>query len=36
MDPKEASFWLNKKGSPKAKRNEKPKGKTVAFEKAWK
>jgi glycerol transport system substrate-binding protein len=34
-EPKEASFWLNKKGSPKAKRDEKPKGKTVSFEKAW-
>ena len=33
--PKEASYWLNKKGSPKAKRDEKPKGKTVPFEKAW-
>ena len=33
---KEASYWLNKKGSPKAKRDEKPKGKTVAYEDAWK
>jgi len=28
--------WLNKKGSPKAKRNEKPQGKTVAYKDAWK
>jgi len=34
--PREASYWLNKKGSPKAKRNEKPKGKTVPYAKAWK
>jgi len=27
--------WLSKKGSPKAKRNEKPQGKTVPYEKAW-
>ena len=33
--PMDASSWLNKKGSPKAKRNEKPKGKTVPYEKAW-
>jgi glycerol transport system substrate-binding protein len=33
--PREASYWLNKAGSPKAKRDEKPKGKTVPFEKAW-
>ena len=33
---KEASYWLNKEGSPKAKRDEKPKGKTVAYEDAWK
>ncbi len=33
---KDASHWLNKKGSPKAKRDEKPKGKTVAYEDAWK
>ncbi len=33
--PKAASAWLNKKGSPKAKRNEKPQGKTVPYEKAW-
>jgi len=29
--PREASYWLNQKGSPKAKVNEKPQGKTVAF-----
>jgi len=34
-EPKEASHWLNQKGSPKAKRNEKPQGKTVPYEKAW-
>ncbi len=28
--------WLSKKGSPKAKRNEKPQGKTVAYKDAWK
>ena len=33
--PREASYWLKKKGSPKAKRNEKPKGKTVPYAKAW-
>jgi len=32
---REASYWLNKAGSPKAKREEKPKGKTVPYEKAW-
>ena len=32
----DASVWLNKKGSPKAKRNEKPQGKTVAYKDAWK
>jgi glycerol transport system substrate-binding protein len=30
-----ASDWLNKAGSPKAKRDEKPQGKTVPYEKAW-
>ena len=34
--PREASYWLNKAGSPKAKVNEKPQGKTVAYEDAWK
>ncbi len=34
--PRDASYWLNKKGSPKAKRNEKPQGKTVPYAKAWK
>ena len=34
--PREASYWLNKKGSPKAKRDEKPQGKTVPYAKAWK
>jgi len=33
--PREASYWLNQAGSPKAKVNEKPQGKTVPFEKAW-
>ena len=32
---REASYWLNKAGSPKAKREEKPQGKTVPYEKAW-
>ena len=34
--PKGADYWLKQPGSPKAKRNEKPKGKTVPFERAWK
>ncbi len=34
--PREASYWLNKKGSPKAKRDEKPQGKTVPYARAWK
>ena len=34
--PREASYWLNKKGSPKAKRDEKPQVKTVPYAKAWK
>ena len=34
--PREASYWLNQKGSPKAKVNEKPQGKTIAFKDAWK
>lgn len=34
--PREASYWLNQKGSPKAKRDEKPQGKTVPYSKAWK
>jgi glycerol transport system substrate-binding protein len=34
--PREASYWLNQKGSPKAKRDEKPKGKTVPYARAWK
>jgi glycerol transport system substrate-binding protein len=34
--PREASYWLKKAGSPKAKVNEKPQGKTVAFKNAWK
>jgi len=33
--PREASYWLNQAGSPKAKVDEKPKGQTVPFEKAW-
>ena len=33
--PKGAEYWLGQAGSPKAKRNEKPKGKTVPYEKAW-
>ncbi len=34
--PREASYWLNKKGSPKAKRDEKPQGKTIPYARAWK
>jgi glycerol transport system substrate-binding protein len=34
--PREASYWLNQKGSPKAKVDEKPQGKTIAFKDAWK
>jgi glycerol transport system substrate-binding protein len=33
---KDASYWLGQPGSPKAKRDEKPKGKTVAYKDAWK
>ncbi len=33
--PKGADYWLGQPGSPKAKRNEKPQGKTVPYEKAW-
>ena len=35
---RDESYWLNKSGSPKAKRNEKPKGETVDYDKllqAW-
>ena len=35
---KDASYWLNQPGSPKAKVNEKPKGETVNYDKlieAW-
>jgi len=31
-EPREASYWLNKPGSPKAKVNEKPKGETIAYD----
>ena len=34
--PREKEYWLNKAGSPKAKVNEKPQGKTIAFKDAWK
>ncbi len=34
-EPKGAKYWLDQPGSPKAKRNEKPQGKTVPYEKAW-
>jgi len=34
--PREASYWLNQPGSPKAKVNEKPQGRTIAYEDAWK
>jgi glycerol transport system substrate-binding protein len=33
---KDASYWLDQPGSPKAKRDEKPQGKTVAYKDAWK
>ena len=33
---KDASYWLDQPGSPKAKREEKPQGKTIAYEDAWK
>ncbi len=35
LNPEEGDKWLKAKGSPKAKRNEKPQGKTVPYEKAW-
>mgnify|MGYP003315741088 CR=1 FL=1 len=34
--PQDKSVWLNKAGSPKAKRDEKPQGKTVPYARAWK
>jgi glycerol transport system substrate-binding protein len=34
-EPKGADYWLNQPGSPKAKRDEKPQGKTVPYAKAW-
>jgi len=34
--PTDPNKWLSKAGSPKAKRNEKPKGKTVPYARAWK
>jgi glycerol transport system substrate-binding protein len=34
--PKGAAYWLKQPGSPKAKVNEKPQGKTIAYEDAWK
>ena len=35
LNPEEGDKWLKAAGSPKAKRDEKPKGKTVPYEKAW-
>ncbi len=35
LNPEEGDKWLKAKGSPKAKRDEKPQGKTVPYEKAW-
>lgn len=38
-EEREASYWLNKPGSPKAKVNEKPQGETIAYDeliKRWK
>ena len=32
---KDANYWLKQPGAPKEKRNEKPTGKTVPYEKAW-
>jgi glycerol transport system substrate-binding protein len=32
---KDANYWLKQSGAPKEKRNEKPAGKTVPYEKAW-
>ena len=32
---KDANYWLKQPGAPKEKRNEKPAGKTVPYEKAW-
>ncbi len=32
---KEADYWLKQPGAPKEKRDEKPAGKTVPYEKAW-
>jgi len=35
LNPEEGDKWLKAEGSPKAKRDEKPQGKTVPYEKAW-
>ncbi len=35
LNSEEGDKWLKAAGSPKAKRDEKPKGKTVPYEKAW-
>jgi len=35
LNPEEGDKWLKAEGSPKAKREEKPQGKTVPYEKAW-
>jgi glycerol transport system substrate-binding protein len=32
---KDTNYWLKQSGAPKEKRNEKPAGKTVPYEKAW-
>ena len=32
---KDTNYWLKQPGAPKEKRNEKPAGKTVPYEKAW-
>ncbi|MDA1197541.1 MAG: ABC transporter substrate-binding protein [Proteobacteria bacterium] len=32
---KDANYWLKQPGAPKEKRDEKPAGKTVPYEKAW-
>ena len=35
LNPEEGDKWLKAEGSPKAKRDEKPQGKTVPYEQAW-
>jgi len=35
-EPEDEQIWLARPGSPKAKRNERPQGKTLPYEKAIK